>query len=143
MTWYRIESADADHARLLDPSQQVSSVWGGAEYCTRPCRACGASGYVWERDAEDAEPCSQCDGEGAIPDGERAGISVCHSVQGLVTYFRGRAADLTDVVLIELEGECSEEDDWDAAYGAYLVFPTEIVSVAPLSAGIRLAIEAA
>jgi hypothetical protein len=50
-------------------------------------------------------------------------------VDALYRYMAERDADVDDAVLVELEGEPSDDDDFDADEGALLVHPTRIVSV--------------
>jgi hypothetical protein len=102
MTYYRIQDADRDPNELLDPEQQWSSNWGG-----------------------NGDP--------------RSGISVCGTEHALTRYFAARAIDcgydaewMSGLVVVEVDGPLSDEDDEDAADGALLVLPTRIVSVRPL-----------
>ncbi len=102
MSFYRLQDADTDTADLLDPAKQWSSNWGG----------------------------------GGDP---RRGVSVCGTERALELYFAARSADvgydaefLSTLVIVEVDGELSDEDDEDAAEGALLVLPTRIVSVRPL-----------
>ncbi|SFU94929.1 hypothetical protein [Alicyclobacillus macrosporangiidus] len=60
---------------------------------------------------------------------ERRGVSCCRTLRGLERYFQSRGADMNDVVVVALEGEESEDEDFDADEGAVLVLPTEIVWV--------------
>lgn len=50
------------------------------------------------------------------------------SVRGLYSYLEEREVDLGGCVVIELEGELSEERDLDADAGALLVRPTRIIA---------------
>ena len=105
MSYYRLQDADRDVAELLDPDHQWSCTWGGL-----------------------GEP--------------RRGVSVCATVQLVIDYFARLAAHgigydadfLAGLVLVELDGEPSDEEDHDADQGAELIIPTEIVSVRPLTA---------
>lgn len=64
----------------------------------------------------------------------RHGVSVCGSIDELVSYFRTASGWIdTDCVLVELDGHYSHDDDEDAHAGALLVCPTRIVSVTPVS----------
>ena len=49
--------------------------------------------------------------------------------EGLYRYMRKRDANLDGSVLVELEGEPSQDEDFDADEGALLVHPTRIVDV--------------
>lgn len=100
--YYRLQDADRDTSDLLDPEQQWSSEWSGS-----------------------GDP--------------RRGVSVCATEHALAQYFAARAADcgfdaefLSGLVLVELTGALSEEDDVDAAEGALLILPTQVVSVHPV-----------
>lgn len=66
---------------------------------------------------------SYCDGSA------RAGKSVCDSPEELAEYLANSGVEFkADWVLIELEGELSDEEDEDAQFGCTLIHPTEIVS---------------
>ena len=71
-----------------------------------------------------------------VDDSERAGVSVCGSIEDLAAYLAqsGMPWDPT-FVLVEVEGYRSEDEDEDATLGALLVHPTAIVSVRPLDDG--------
>lgn len=105
MSYYRIQDADRDATELLDPAHQWSCNWGGF-----------------------GDP--------------RRGVSVCWSTDVLAAYFQARQRDgigydedfLATLVLVELDGEPSDEEDEDATEGAELIIPTEILSVGPLPA---------
>lgn len=62
----------------------------------------------------------------------RPGISACWTVADLAAYWQTHGGDLTDVVLVEMRAHLSDTPDHDAADGAILVEPTEIVAVTPL-----------
>lgn len=70
----------------------------------------------------------------------KQGISVCANEDVLAEYFAARrdcgydADFLSTLVLVELDGDETGEDDEDASEGALLVFPTRIISVRPLPA---------
>jgi hypothetical protein len=62
------------------------------------------------------------------------GVSVCDSIDSLVQYFRRAGGYVDDsMVIVELVGYRSYEQDEDHEAGAILVFPTRIVSVTPVS----------
>lgn len=65
---------------------------------------------------------------------ERAGKSVCRSIEELAAYFAqtGVPMDPTTSILVELEGTYSPDEDEDAHLGAHLIFPTRIVSAGPI-----------
>jgi hypothetical protein len=75
------------------------------------------------------EECPACEGSGEIDDSERDGVSVFPDEEGLYRYMRRRDADLDGSLLVELEGEPSEDEDFDADEGALLIHPTRIVDV--------------
>ena len=72
-------------------------------------------------------PCDKCAGDGSVRFPSRG---------GLYRYLAERDADVGDRVLVELEGELSEDVDLDADAGALLVHPTRIVAVQPLDAAL-------
>jgi hypothetical protein len=64
----------------------------------------------------------------------RYGVSVCGSLDDLVDYFRAASGYVDDtMVVVELLGDLSDEDDEDAHVGALLVCPSRIVSVEPVT----------
>lgn len=64
----------------------------------------------------------------------RSGKSVMDSYEGLVAYMAtvGIAIDWDNAILVELDGTYSDDEDEDAAHGAELIHPTEIIAVTPL-----------
>lgn len=70
----------------------------------------------------------------------RRGVSVCGTEDMLARYFAAHADAgfdpefLATLVLVEVEGDLSDEDDQDADQGAYVVIPTRVVSVGPVPA---------
>ena len=86
------------------------------------CVACGGR-------VEWVDTCPSCEGDGTITRIERAGISSFPTAEGLLRYLRERDADLSGDVLLEMEGELSEDRDLDADEGAILVFPNRILRV--------------
>lgn len=117
MSFYRIQQADRDATELLDPATWESRQWFGEIYTN--CPACGGCG------------CDDCD-HGQIED-VRHGVSTCGSVEDLITYLRTVGCDLTDTVLVELDGTYAADDDHDKHLGAVLIHPTKILSVIPVS----------
>jgi hypothetical protein len=72
----------------------------------------------------------------------RRGVSVCTDLDDLVDYFAECECDygpeyIDRLVVIELEGSLSEDDDFDADRGAYLIYPSRIVSVQPVPDELR------
>lgn len=144
-TYYRLHPADEDPEKLLDPEHQTSEPWGGTIYGR--CDKCGGSGeteHVCKScTAASSDPdcpachgevhyngaCPACEGSGEIDDSHRKGVSVFPDREGLYRYMRGRDADIEGSLLVELEGEPSEDEDFDADEGALLIRPTRIVSV--------------
>lgn len=141
-TYVRVDPADEDPERLLDPERQQSEPWSGTIYGR--CDKCGGSGrteHECESCKEQPDPncpvcdgkvafvaeCPACEGSGEIDDSCREGISVFPDEDGLYRYMLKRDADLDGCRVVELEGEESEDDDFDADEGALLVRPTRIV----------------
>jgi hypothetical protein len=77
-------------------------------------------------------PCARCGRQGTVED-VRRGVSCCRSLAALQSYFASRGASVDGCAVLELEGEESDEADWDAADGAVLVLPTRVVRVMPLA----------
>jgi hypothetical protein len=130
-TFYRIHPADEAPESILGESRWESRVWVGEAY--KRCTACNGEGIHWVSaddfsDDMTTEPCAACDGEGQVED-VRRGVSCCRSIDDLRSYFADRGADLTGDQLITLDGELSDDDDYDADDGAVLVLPSRIVSV--------------
>lgn len=62
----------------------------------------------------------------------RAGKSVMRSIEELAEYIANSGVQFDDHwVLVELDGDFSDEQDEDAAHGVELVHPTEIIDVQP------------
>lgn len=61
----------------------------------------------------------------------RVGVSVCESREALAAYLAQSGIPYGDGewVIVELDGEVSDDDPYDAEYGEILVHPIEIVSV--------------
>lgn len=142
-TYYRLQRANEDPQRLLDPENQKTEPWGGTIWgrCDKcggagttrhECESCKASGPRQDCPAchgemSYEEECPACGGSGQIDDSERDGISVFPDEDGLYRYLVSRDADISGSLLVELEGEPSEDEDFDADEGALLVHPTRIV----------------
>lgn len=151
-TYFHSCPAEADPESLLDPKQQFTTPWGAPEH--GPCDKCEGDGSVRYEcksclaDGADAEcpacdgrvrfqgVCPACEGGGVIDRTKRRGIAVFPTRAGLYRYLAERDAEVSDRVLVELEGEPSEDVDLDADAGALLVHPTRIVAVAPLDAAL-------
>jgi len=122
----------------------VSTPWGGAG--RGPCEKCAGAGRIDHRclsclELEVPDPgcvacggrvrwedvCPSCEGDGQITRVERNGISSFPKLDGLHRYLVERHADLSRHVILELEGELSEDRDLDADEGAILSQPTRIV----------------
>ena len=66
-------------------------------------------------------------------DDVRNGVSVCRSIEALAEYFAQVGIPFDETcMLVEVDGERSEDRDEDAELGALLVYPTEIISATPL-----------
>jgi hypothetical protein len=144
---------------LLDPDQQVTEPWGEPE--CGPCDKCeGAGTAVYECFScmeAGSEPdcpacqgrvrfdqtCPTCEGSGEIDRTERKGIAVFPKREGLYRYLAWKNdASIEGKVVIELEGELSEDCDLDADHGALLIFPRRLVSVEPLDSEVVRSITA-
>lgn len=145
MTYVRVQEADRDPESLLDPESQRSEPWGGGR--KGPCDKCGGDGWTWhecesckESGASETCPscsgelrykdeCPACEGRGYTRHEVRDGVSVFPDEAGLYRYMLSRGADLGGSCVVELEGETTEDEDFDADEGALLVRPTRIVDV--------------
>lgn len=148
MPFFRNLSADADPHRLLDPKQQFSTPWGEPDHgdcdkcagkCStrfrclscleegsRPdCPACGGR-------VEYVHACPTCFGTAEITSTHRRGVSVFPTLAGLYRYLVEHGFEFENDVIVELEGELSDEPDLDADEGALLVHPTKIVTRHPI-----------
>jgi hypothetical protein len=90
-------------------------------------RGCGPGGagevrYIGE--------CPACEDSGEIDDSCRDGVSVFPDEDGLYHYILRRRGTLGGAVLVELEGEPTDDEDFDADEGALLARPTRIVDAA-------------
>lgn len=123
----RIDRATRDMNELLDSANWISSNWGGDTMrdC-RGCEDCQTEEYL--RD----EPHWRCYGAREVEDA-RYGVSVCRDEDDLVEYLSRTGADMDGCVLVELEGEYSDDEGHDAEYGEELILPTRIVSVRPVT----------
>lgn len=146
-----------DPGALLDPDEQVSEPWGEAEH--GPCDKCEGKGAVvyecfscMEAGTDPDCPacqgrvrfeqtCPTCEGTGEIHRTQRHGIAVFPSREGLYRYLAWKDdAGLEGKVVVEVEGELSEDFDLDADHGALLVVPGRLVSVEPLDAEVVVSI---
>jgi hypothetical protein len=143
-TWVRLHPRDDDPERLLHSDQQRSEPWGGTIHGR--CAKCGGEGRTLHecescRDRIDPScpacggrrryeaECPACEGSGAVDDSQRDGVSVFPDEDGLYRYMLGRDADIDAAVLVELEGQPSDDEDFDADEGAVLIRPSRIVDV--------------
>lgn len=152
-SYFRVEPGDRDPERLLDPDEQESRPWSGTvrSRCDKcggegetefECESCKASGGAdpscpsCHGELRYRDECPACEGTGEIDDSSRDGISVFPDEDGLYRYMVKRDADLDErCQLVELEGEPSGDEDFDADEGAVLIHPSRIVSVRPLDRG--------
>jgi hypothetical protein len=146
-TFFHSCPADADPAILLDTERQFTTPWGEPSH--GPCDKCEGEGSVRyeckscleEGAATDCPACEgrvhflgvcpACEGGGVIARTKRRGIAVFPSRAGLYRYLAERDANVGDRVMVELEGELSEDGDLDADAGALLLHPTRVVAVQP------------
>src|SRR5690606_2540990 len=87
---------------------------------------------LYDLPLHDALPICRCYGSREIED-SRYGVSVCRDEDALVDYLAHTGADMDDAVLIELEGDWSDDEGHDAQIGEELILPTRIVSVRPVT----------
>ncbi|HWA52876.1 MAG TPA: hypothetical protein VG816_01750 [Solirubrobacterales bacterium] len=147
-TYFHCCSAEADPKLLLDPERQFTEPWGshdhgrcdkcaGAGSALYKCRSCMETGPSPDCPACQGrvrfrETCPACLGDGQIEHTRRAGLAVFPAREGLYRYLAEKNANVRDKVVVELEGQISEERDLDADVGALLVMPEQIASVVPL-----------
>lgn len=147
-TYFHCHSAARDPGELLDPQRQVSEPWGSPD--RGRCDKCGGSGStVYEclscvEAGSDPEcpacrgrvrfeqTCPTCQGSGEIHGTERHGVAVFPSRAGLYRYLAVKDADVEGKVVVELEGQLSDDLDLDADEGALLIHPQRLVAVEPL-----------
>ena len=128
-TYYRIQDIGRAAGELLDPANWVSRVWYDA---TVGCKDCDSLGWRWSAAEQDDVTCAACKGSGSrnLSGMPRRGVSACDSVESLAAYFEAHHGQLDeDSVVVEMEGERADEDDFDD--DAVLVFPSRIASVLP------------
>jgi hypothetical protein len=156
-TFFHCCSGDADPQRLLDPDEQFTEPWGDSEDGA-PCDKCGGEGVARyecrscrEAGADPSCPacegrvrfsatCPACLGGGEITNTRRRGLAVFPAREGLYRYMAERDADVAGSVVVELEGEPSEERDFDADSGALLLCPRRIVEAQPVDVELVAAI---
>jgi hypothetical protein len=141
-TYVRVDPPGEDPERLLDPDEQQSEPWSGTIYGR--CDKCGGDGRTMhecesckeKRDSECPvckgevryeDECPACEGSGEIDDSCRDGVSVFPDEDGLYRYMIKRDADLDGCRLVELAGEKTPDEDFDADDGALLIRPTKVV----------------
>jgi hypothetical protein len=148
-TYFRVEPGDRDPEELLDPQNHETEPWSGT--VRGRCDKCDGSGET-EHECESCKSgrpdpdcpachgevrytaeCPACEGDGEIDDSVRDGVSVFPDEDGLYRYMLKRDAELDDrCQLVALEGEQSEDEDFDADEGALLIRPRRIVSTGKL-----------
>lgn len=143
--YFRIQPPEEDPQRLLDPEGQRSAPWEGTIYGR--CDKCGGRGRTDFRCEScrqgNADPdcpvcggdvrywgeCPACQGSGEVDDSCRDGVSVFPDEEGLYRYMLRRRAKFGGALLVELEGELTNDQDFDADEGALLIKPTRVVDV--------------
>ena len=144
--FYRYHPAEEDPEELLHPERGSRPPWDPRGLT--PCEKCDGAGRtshecascLQHSDADGDCPacqgrvryeatCPACEGTGKVRRLTRNGISVFPDLEALNRYMRHHDADLTNCVLVELEGEPCEEKDFDADEGAVLIKPTRILAV--------------
>lgn len=131
MTWFRI-TTEKKMARMM--REPTSCVWAGTKMTE--CPDCDGRGEV------DGERCARCRGTGEIED-IRRGVSCCATVEDLAAYFAGRSATIVaGMVMVEIDGELSDDEDHDAGDDGdpVLVIPSRIVAVTPVPEAVLAAI---
>ena len=145
--YFRRWPEDRGPEELLDPGNQYSTPWGEPDHgpCDK-CHGAGRTGYrcrsclergarsdcpACEGHVERMDVCPACEGDGQIDRTERDGVSVFPSIEGLYRYIAEREAGAEGYVLVELEGELTEDRDLDADAGALLIRPTRVVGTRP------------
>lgn len=144
MPYFREFPADEDPHQLLRPDNQYSTPWGEPEEgacdkchgqltCSFRCRSCMETGPNPDCPAcrgrvEYRERCPTCAGTGQVTATTRDGVSVFPELAGLLRYLVEHDFDFEGSVIVELEGELSDEPDLDADQGALLVNPTRVVT---------------
>jgi hypothetical protein len=143
-TYYRVEPGDRDPDDLLDPENHESEPWsgtvrgrcdkcGGAGETEHECESCKASGTdpncpSCKGALRYMDTCPACEGSGEIDDSSREGVSVFPDEDGLYRYMIKRDADLNDSCqLVKLEGEQTQDEDFDADEGALLIRPRRVL----------------
>lgn len=104
MSFYRIHSANRDHAAICDPAHWESAGMG--------------DGY-WKLDPETGE----------MVEDIRHGVSACESIDELAAYLATAGIPADDPVLVEFEADYADDDDHDAAQGAVLTLPIRIIRI--------------
>lgn len=156
-TYFHSCPVEADPASLLDPVRQFTTPWGppnhghcdkceGERSVRYECKSCLEDGADADCPACEGRVhfegvCPACDGSGVIDRTRRRGIAVFPSRAGLYRYLAERDADVGDRVMVELEGELSEDGDLDADAGALLLHPCRIVAVQPFDRELFAAIQ--
>jgi hypothetical protein len=145
ITCFKSCPREHDPRELLDPENQVATPWGGHDHgpCDKchgdgklvyECLSCRASGTDPECPACEGrvrfvDRCPTCEGDGIINRTKRDGVSVFPTIPGLLRYLSQDHREFDDHVIVELEGELTDDLDLDAERGALLVRPTHIVDV--------------
>lgn len=148
MPFYRLQPTGEDPQQLLNEERQWCAPWGGSEAGERcgKCRGTGRTGFeCWScvlagrnsscpachgRVRYEAK-CPVCRGSGEVDGEPRRGVSAFPAVEGLYHYLLATEADPVGL-LVEFEGEPSDDIDFDADQGAVLVIPTTIGNVRPI-----------
>lgn len=127
-TYYRIQPANRRVDDLLLPGRVSRAMVGNLD---RRCDDCSGAGWVILSAQDRKRTCEVCKGHGRVED-VRAGVSCCRDIETLAAYFNARHLNTRGDVLIELQGDESDDEDHDSEAGAVLVHPTRIVSVTPI-----------
>jgi hypothetical protein len=148
MRGFRLDPSHEDPGRLLGASGAWTEPWGDSRNGA-PCDKCRGRGWTAHRcwscvlDGRDAacaacggrveweDRCPVCRGTGSVDGAPRRGVSVFPAPAGLYRYMLSRGVDLSDCVVVELEGERAPDADFDADEGAVLMVARRVADSSP------------
>lgn len=115
-TYWRVDRPNRIE-RLLDETKWNSRAWTGE--------------FTKRHEDCDGQGCLGCHAQGYVED-VRYGVSACKREDDLYEYMTSHHAYMVGAVIVEIEGELSDDEDHDADDGAVLILPTRIVSTRPV-----------